>query len=59
MRDVERNEVFDWLAGDGAADELPVQFVLRGCMASSMPLLTSSLTVSIAELFPSRSTTPI
>lgn len=64
---MEGNEVRDWpgagdrdgAAGDGAADELVVLFLLRGCMACSMPLLTSSWTVSIAELFPSRSNTPI
>lgn len=62
--DVEGNEVRDWpgagdrdrVAEDGAADVL---FVFGGCTACSMPLLTSSWTVSIAELFPSRSNTPI
>lgn len=55
-RDVEGNVARDW---PGAGDELMVLFVLEGCMASNMPLLTSSWTVSIAELFPSRSITPI
>lgn len=65
-RDVEGSEVCDWPgdrdgargAGDGAADELAVVLVFGGCTASSTPLLTSSLMVSIAELFPSGSTTP-
>lgn len=46
-------------AVDGPADELDVLFVLGGYMASNMPLLTSSSMVSIAEVFPIRSVTPI
>lgn len=64
--DVEGKEVCDWPgagdrardAGDDTADELVELFVLGGCMASRTPLMTSSWRVSIAELFPSRSTTP-
>lgn len=65
-KDVEGNEVCDWPgagdgagAGDRATDEVDLFFDLGGCIASSMPLLTSSWMVSIAEVFPSRSTTPI
>lgn len=69
-RGVEEREVQDWLgpedwaageggAGDGAADELAVLFVLEGCTASSMPLDTRSSTALIAEFFPTNSLIPM
>lgn len=66
MKDVEGSGLWDWSnvgesAGDveGTADELDVLFDFGGCIASNMPLLTSSWMVSIAEVFPIKSVTPI
>lgn len=46
-------------AAGGAVGELLAAVVFSGRMTSIMPLLTSSSTVSMAELFPTRSLTPM
>lgn len=67
-----RGEVQDWLGtgdragatgkvgdGDRTTGELGALFAFGSCTASNMPLLTSSWTVSMAELFPTKSLIPM